>query len=159
MDANEANHISELWVERTAESYPHLAAALLSKEPDLFRNPVGATLRRSLSQLLRELFGAMDATEIDSALDPIVRLLVVQGSVPGDAVRFVSLLKPILRELSSGQNSAVFYSRIDEDSLDRLARMAADKHTQCREQLDRIRANEVQRASHVQQRIHARRPV
>jgi hypothetical protein len=36
--------------------------------------------------------------------------------------------------------------------------MAADKCTQCREQLARIRANEVQRANHVQQRIRARRP-
>jgi hypothetical protein len=153
MDANEANLISELWVARTAESYPHLAAALLSKEPDPFRNPVGAALRRGLSQLLHELFGEMDATAIDSALDPIVRLQAAQGATPGDAVRFVSLLKPALREFAPQRDLAVLDGRID-----RLAAIAAYKYTQCREQLAQIRAREVQRASYVQQRIRARRP-
>jgi hypothetical protein len=36
--------------------------------------------------------------------------------------------------------------------------MAVDKYAQCREQLARIRANEVRRANQVQQRICARRP-
>ena len=150
MDATEA--ILERWVARTAESYPRHAAALQRKEHDPFRNPVGDTLRRSLSQLLRELSGEMDATAIDSALDPIIRLQVVQGFAPDDAVRFVSLLKPILRGLEPEQNSAV-----DDGRIDRLAVMAADKYAQCREQLARIRANEVRRANHTQQRIRAGR--
>jgi hypothetical protein len=167
MDTNGAILILERWIARTAESYPRYAAALLSKEPDPFRNPVGATLRRSLSQLLRELFGEMDAPAIASAIDPIIRLLVVQGFAndalpPDDAVRFVSLLKPILRELASERNSAVLDGMIDDGTIDerridRLATMAADKYTECRAQLDRIRAHEVQRASHVQQLIRASR--
>ena len=150
MDATEA--ILERWVARTAESYPRHAAALLRKEHDPFRNPVGDTLRRSLSQLLRELSGEMDATAIDSALDPIIRLQVVQGFASDDAVRFVSLLKPILRGLAQEKNAAVFGGRIDQ-----LAVMAADKYAQCREQLARIRANEVRRANHTPQRIRAGR--
>ncbi len=161
MDASEA--ILERWSVRTAESYPRHAAALLIKEPDPFRNPVGATLRRSFSCLLRELSGDMDATAIESALDPIIRLQVVQGFSPDDAVRFVSLLKPILRGLAPERNSAVLDcevadDKMDDGRIDRLAAMAADKYTQCREQLARIRANEIQRASQTQQRIRARRP-
>jgi len=72
---------------------PALRDGLLSEERDPFRNPMGDALRRNLSQLLHELFGEMDATAIDSALDPIIRLQVVQGFAPDDAVRFVSLLK------------------------------------------------------------------
>jgi len=165
MDATEA--ILERWVARTAESYPRHAAALLRKEHDPFRNPVGDTLRRSLSQLLRELSGEMDAPAIDSALDPIIRLQVVQGFAPDDAVRFVSLLKPILRELEPDRNSAVLGDRIDDGTIDdgriddgridRLAVMAADKYAQCRKQLARIRANEIRRANHTQQRIRAGR--
>jgi hypothetical protein len=165
MDASKA--ILERWVARTAESYPPHAAALLRKEHDPFRNPVGDTLRRSLSQLLRELSGEMDATAIDSALDPIIRLQVVQGFAPDDAVRFVSLLKPILRELDPEQNSAIDDGRIDDrriddgriddGRIDRLAVMATDKYAQCREQLARIRANEVRRANHTQKRIRAGR--
>jgi len=161
MDASEA--ILERWIVETAESYPRHAAALLTKEQDPFRNPVGATLRRSLARLLCELSGEMDATAIDSALDPILRLQVVQGFSPDDAVRFVFLLKPILRELAAERNSAVLDrkigdGRIDGGRIDRLAAMAADKYTQCREQLARIRANEIQRASQTLQLIRARRP-
>jgi hypothetical protein len=156
MDASEA--ILERWVARTVESYPRHAAALLIKEQDPFRNPVGDTLRRSLSRLVRELFGEMNALAIDSALDPIVRLQVVQGFAPDDAVRFVSLLKPILQELAPERNSAVLDGGIDDGRIDQLAVMAVDKYTQCREQLARIRANEVRRTNQVQQRIRARRP-
>jgi hypothetical protein len=161
MDASDA--ILERWIARTAQSYPRHAAALLIKEQDPFRNPVGAMLRRGLWHLLRELLGEMDVTAIDSALDPIIRLQVVQGFAPDDAVRFVSLLKPILRELAPERNSAVFDGGIDDRGIDdgridQLAVMAVDKYAQCREQLARIRANEVQRASHMQQRIRARRP-
>jgi len=155
---NAAETILELWIARTAESYPRHAAALLSQEKDPFRNPVGALLRQSLSRLLRELSGEMDATAIDSALDPIIRLQVVQGFSPDNAVRFISLLKPLLRELGPEQNSAVLGVRIDDARIGQLARMAVDKYAQCREQLARIRANEVRRANQVQQRICARRP-
>jgi len=155
--------ILEQWVARTAQTYPHYATALLSKEQDPFRNPVGNTLRRSLSLLLRELSGEMDATAIDSALDPIIRLQVVQGFAPDDSVRSISLLKNILRELGPEQSSAVLGSRIDDgrindERIDRLAGIAVDKYAQCREQLARIRANEVRRTNHTQQRIRARRP-
>jgi len=114
---------------------------------------VGNTVRRSLSQFLSELAGEMDAMAIESALDPIIRLLVVQGFAPDDAVRFVSLLNPILRELAPEKQSGA----ISEGRIDRLAGMAADKYAQCREQLARIRVNEIRRANQVQQRINARR--
>lgn len=156
MDAS--GTILERWIARTAECYPRHASALLKEEQDPFRNPVGAVLRQSLSCLLRELFAEMDATAINSALDPIIRLQAVQalagdGFAPEEAIRFASLLKPILRELGPERNQAALDGRID-----RLAVMAADKYKQCREQLARIRANEVQRASQTQRRIRARRP-
>ena len=154
MDASETSVILEQWIARTAESYPRHAAALLSKEQDPFRNPVGDTLRRSLSQLLRELSGEMDATAIDSALDPIIRLQVVAR------LRFrrcgairISAEAHSPGIAAPGQNSAALDGWIDEDRIDRLAGMAADKYAQCREQLARIRANEVRRTNHVQQRI------
>jgi hypothetical protein len=155
---NATETILELWIARTAESYPRHAAALLSQEQDPFRNPVGAALRQSLSHLLRELSGELDATAVDSALDPIIRLQVVQGLSSDHAVRFISLLKPLLRELSEAQGSAAFGGRIDDARIGQLERMAVDKYAQCREQLARIRANEVRRTNQVQQRIRARRP-
>jgi hypothetical protein len=155
---NVAETILELWIARTAESYPRHAAALLSQEQDPFRNPVGAALRQSLSQLLRELSGEMDATVIDAALDPIIRLQLVQGFSSDDAVQFAFLLKPILQELAPEGRSAVVDCKIDDSRINRVAGMAVDKYAQCREQLARIRANEVRRTNQVQQRIRARRP-
>jgi len=109
---------------------PALRDGLLSEERDPFRNPMGDALRRNLSQLLHELFGEMDATAIDSALDPIIRLQVVQGFAPDDAVRFVSLLKDLLREDGPEQNSEALGGsldsrRIDNARIDRLADIAA----------------------------------
>jgi hypothetical protein len=156
MDATET--ILERWIARTAESHPRHAAALLSQEQDPFRNPVGALLRQNLSHLLRELSGEMDTTAISSALDPIMRLQVVQGFSSDDAVQFALLLKPILQELAPEGRSAVVDCKIDDSRINRLAGMAADKYAQCREQLARIRANEVRRTNPVQQRIRARRP-
>ena len=156
MDASEA--ILEQWVARTAESYPRHTAALLSKEQDPFRNPVSETLRRSLARLLCELLGEMDAMAIDSALDSIIRLQVVQGLASDDAVRFVFLLEPILQELRPERGPAVVDCKIASGRIDRLAALVADKYAQCREQLVRIRANEIERANQVQQRIFARRP-
>ncbi|MFZ0478244.1 MAG: RsbRD N-terminal domain-containing protein [Terriglobales bacterium] len=176
MDAAET--ILELWIARTAESYPRHAVILLSKEQDPFRAPVAATLRQGLLRLLQELSGEMSATAIDDALDPIIRLHVVQGLASEDAVRFVSLLKPILRELAAERDSAVLnrnidggviyeveiddarigVARINDGKIDGLAAMAADKYAQCRQQLAQIRTNEIHRMNHVQQRMRARRP-
>lgn len=173
-----AETILELWTARIAEAYPRHAAALLSKELDPFRAPVAAMLGQSLSRLLQELSGEMSATAIDAALDPIIRLHVVQGLALEDAVQFVFLLKPVLREVAAETNSAVVDgkddgggayeirisdvrnhdARIDEERIDRLAAMAADKYAQVRQQLVQIRTNEVRRMNHVQQRMRARRP-
>ena len=153
MDSDQAKLITELWIARTAESYPQHASALASKEPDPFRNPVRANMRQGLSRLLAELFSEMDSTAIDSALDPIIRLQAVQGATPDDTVRFVTLLKPILHELAPTLDLETLHARIDH-----LAVIAVNKYGQCREQLSRIRANEVHRTSYVLQRIHARRP-
>jgi len=152
MGASDA--ILEQWMERTAEVYPRQAVHGLTAEPDRFRNPVGHALRRGLSELLRELFGEMNPETIDMALDTIIRIRSVQGFSPSEAAGFVLLLKPVLRDFPVDGMMAVFDGRIDQ-----LAVKAADKYTQCREQLAQIRVREVQRANLVQQRMRARRPV
>jgi RsbT co-antagonist protein rsbRD N-terminal domain len=151
MDANETNLILEMWVARMAEVYPRHAASLLSNEQDPFRNPVGDSIRRSLSQLLRELLGEMETGAIDSALDAIVRIEVVQGIDADQAVTFLSLLKPILRVFAPQEDSSVLAIKVDW-----LVAAATEKYALCRQQLTAIRANEVRRMSHAQLRIRRR---
>jgi RsbRD-like negative regulator of sigma factor len=129
--------ILEEWIARTIQSYPSAAVPFLSGEEDPFRNPVGQTVRRSLTTLLEQLQGDMDVGRVAPALDAIVRIRAVQNLTASEAVGFVFLLKPILSELAPDLDRAAFGSR-----LDRLALMAFDKYMQCREQLAEIRVSE-----------------
>jgi hypothetical protein len=128
--------IVEQWFARTIETYPSQIARSLMNERDQFRNPVGHSLRDGFEILLQQLLGEMDPAQIETALDSIVRIRAVQDFSPSQAVGFVFLLKPIVRELAE-QHGLPLDSRIDQ-----LALMAFDKYMQCREQIARIRAEE-----------------
>jgi len=149
MSASEA--ILEQWITRTIASYPGLAVSFLASEKDPFRNPVGHTLREGLATLLQELLGddllgELNAERVQPALDAIIRIRAVQDLTPSQAVGFVFLLKPILRELAPEHDQAQLHDRID-----RVALMAFDKYMQCREQLADIRVSEGRRRMHVRQ--------
>jgi hypothetical protein len=137
--------ILERWIASTIQSYPSAAVPFLSREDDPFRNPVGHTLRESLRTLFAELQGNMDTDRIAPALDAIIRIRAVQDFTASQAVGFVFLLKPILRELAPEADQVSFDARIDQ-----LALMAFDKYMHCREQLADIRVSERRRSIRVQ---------
>ncbi len=128
--------IVERWFARTIETYPSQIARSFMNEQDQFRNPVGRALRDGLEILVQQLFGGMDPEQIEPALDDIVRIRAVQDFSPSQAVGFVFLLKPLLRELSLDIDVC------SDDRIDQLALMAFDKYMQCREQIAQIRAEE-----------------
>ncbi|MBZ5612813.1 MAG: RsbRD N-terminal domain-containing protein [Acidobacteriia bacterium] len=134
--------IVEQWIASALQSYPSASVPFLSAEDDPFRNPVGHTLRQSLTTLFDELRGNMETDRIAPALDALIRIRAVQDLTASQAVGFVFLLKPILRELAPIDASL-------NDRIDRLALMAFDKYMQCREELADIRVNEGQRRMHV----------
>jgi hypothetical protein len=137
--------ILEKWIAETIQSYPASAAPFLSGEDDPFRNPVGHTLRESLTTLFDELRGEMETDRIAHALDAIIRIRAVQDLTASQAVGFVFLLKPILRKLVPEPDPVL------NDRIDRLALTAFDKYMQCREQLADIRVSEGRRRIHVRQ--------
>ncbi len=130
----------EQWIAKTLQSYPSPAIPFISGEKDPFRNPVGHTVRQSLATLLEQLQGDMDPACIAPALNAIIRLRAVQDLTASQAVGFVFLLKPIVREFGPEHDTL----RIEE-RIDRLALMAFDKYMQCREQLANIRLSESRR--------------
>jgi hypothetical protein len=134
--------IVEKWIASALQSYPSASVPFLSAEGDPFRNPVGHTLRQSLTTLFEELRGDMETERLAPALDALIRIRAVQDLTASQAVGFVFLLKPILRELAPMDASL-------NDRIDRLALMAFDKYMQCREELADIRVNEGQRRMHV----------
>ncbi len=142
--------ILEQWIAETIQSYPPSAVPFLAGEGDPFRNPVGHTLRESLTALFKQLQGDMDTDCIATALDAIIRIRAVQDLTASQAVGFVFLLKPILRELRP-EHDPVLLDVLLNDRIDQLALMAFDKYMQCREQLADIRVSEGRRRIHVRQ--------
>lgn len=132
--------ILERWIAKTIASYPRAAQPFLAGQDDPFRNPVGHTLRQSLRTLLEQMQGEMDEGRIANALDDIIRIRSVQNLTASQAVGFVLLLKPILREMEHPTDPAPLDDRIDHIML-----MAFDQYMRCREQLAEIRLNERQR--------------
>jgi len=137
---NPRQEIVEKWIERLAGADPKQAAALRAPEPDPFRNPVGYSIRRSLTQLWEQLQGGMDPDVVDSALDAVIRIRAVQDMSPAEAVSFVAQLRLILRQLPEAFDSVLLEPRIDQ-----LERAARDKYVQCREQLHAARLHETER--------------
>ena len=141
MSVNET--ILEQWFTRTVQTYPKETVCFLATEKDPFRNPVGRALREGLTALLAEVLGEMDRTRIQSALDGIVHIRAVQDFTASEAVGFIFLLKPILRELMPEHDPVPLDTRVDEVAL-----VAFDEYTRCREKVADIRVNESRRAIH-----------
>jgi hypothetical protein len=90
-----------------------------------------------------------------SALDAIVRMHAVQDLSPAQAVSFVPLLKDVVREeLRSGRQIAQYESAYAELAarIDDLALLASDLYAECRDQIRRIKANELRRRTFVMER-------
>ncbi len=138
--------ILERWIADTIHFYPSATVLFLSSEDDPFRNPVGHTLRQSLASLFEQLQGSMDASQVVPALDAIIRIRAVQDLTASQAVGFVFLLKPIVRELAPELEQVLLGERIDQ-----LALMAFDSYMRCREQLAEIRLSESRRSFRLRQ--------
>ncbi len=159
------NAILEAWLARTLQAYPEHTSRFLGRDRDPFRNPVGHTLREAFPVLLDAVLGGADSVRLTAGLDRIVRIRAVQDFTAGQAVAFVFLLKPVLREAlhfplhppishlggedtqgvpGEGANPrdalAILESRIDE-----LALLAFDLFMRCRERIYEIKANEARR--------------
>ena len=139
--------IAEEWLGRMWRAYPGQAAAFLAREPDPFRNPVGATFRQALAILLEELFLGMDRGRVAAALDSIVQIRAVEDSPPGRALEFLFQLKPILERFEVGPGLDLLYSRIDE-----MALLAFDLYMKHREKTFEARTNEARRRVFVLER-------
>ena len=124
----------------------------LERESDRFQNPIGSTLAKETEFLYDVLLRPWNRDEIAPHLDAILRIHAVQDFSPAHAVRFVFLLRRAIRDEFKtelrGNGLAdelpVFESRIDD-----LALEAFDVYMQCREQIYKLRIDEVKRQAQV----------
>jgi len=136
------------WIEGVIDHYPEETGKFLRTQSDRFANPVGASLREGLTELLDGVFRGADPDELTSALDRVIRVRAVQEFSPSAAVGFVFDLKDLLREVTkgAGTDAACSLDAID-DRIERLGLHAFDVYMSCREQMWSIRMQEIRNQS------------
>jgi RsbT co-antagonist protein rsbRD N-terminal domain len=153
------------WFALIAGTYPQMTSEFLVKQEDQFGNPVGHAIRESIGPIYDQVVSGMDTEELQHALDGIVRIRSVQEFTPSQAVAFVFQLKTVIRgvtkgELRGGGKRVEVELAELEARIDRVALLAFDKYTECREKLHEVRNNEIKgRAERLLQRLNAKSPV
>jgi hypothetical protein len=138
------------WFEVIAGTYPKQTSNFLVKQKDPFRNPIGYAIERSIGPVYDQIVSTMDDDELRSALDGVVRVRSVQEFAPSEAVSFVFQLKSVIRDVLGDRVQELERSGdlAELDSkIDRVAMLAFDVYTECREKLFEIRAKEIRSQS------------
>jgi len=151
--------ILEKWFARIIGTYPDVTSKFLAKQKDRFRNPVGYAITQSIGPIYDQVASAMDADQLLEALDGIVRIRSVQDFTPTEAIGFVFQLKAVIRaEIGDRIRRLERWDQLAEleSRIDRVALLAFEKYTECRENLHQIRNREVDsRAARVLGRAQA----
>jgi hypothetical protein len=142
------NAIKDKWLRQIAETYPDRTAVFLKQKRNQFDNPVGHILTINVEIILQKFLEGADPEEFQTPLNEIIKVRSVQGFSPSQAIRFVYLLKDVIRNEVSDQvqDRAGFQELAGiEDRIDELACKAFDLYMQSREQIYTLRVNEVKR--------------
>jgi hypothetical protein len=142
--------LCDRWLGAVLGDYGEETAARWRRERDRFANPVGHALVTGLPELLAAVAaGGEPGPGAAAALEGIVRIRSVQELVPSRAVGFVLVLRDAIREeladeLAGGARAAEL---ADVDAaIERLALLAFDGYVRCREQMFRLRQEELKRS-------------
>ena len=137
------------WLGAVLAEYGEQTAVRWRRE-DPFGNPVGHTLATGLPQLLEAVAtGGETPAGAATALEAILRIRSVQDLAPSRAVGFVYRLRDAIRdelaaELAGGALASEL-ATVDE-RIERLAWLAFDTYVRLREQIFRLRQEELKRS-------------
>jgi hypothetical protein len=143
--------VFERWFERVLDGYPEKTGTFLRSQKDPFANPVAAGLREGLGQIVSGLAEGAAPSDLEGALDRVIRVRAVQDFSPAEAVGFICDLKPIVRdvlqfEANAGPQCAEELSDV-ERCIDGLLLVGFDVYMRCREEVWAIRAREIRNQS------------
>jgi hypothetical protein len=152
--------ILKKWFERIIGSYPDVTSRFLAKQKDQFQNPVGYAITQSIGPIYDQVASAMDTEQLLEALDGIIRIRSVQDFSPTETIGFVFQLKAVIRaEVGDRIRGLEKWNELGEleSRIDRVALLAFEKYTECRENLHQVRNREVEsRAARLLGRVKAR---
>ncbi len=138
------------WLGAVLAEYGELTAARWARERDQFANPVGHALSTGLPLLLESIAaGGETSPGAAAALEAILRIRSVQDFAPSRAVGFVYRLRDAIREELSaelaGGSLPAELAAVD-GRIERLAWLAFDVYVRLREQIFRLRQEELKRS-------------
>ncbi len=137
--------ILKRWLDLILEIYPADTVALMRKEQDPFKNPVGATFSREIETLFKQLCEGVQNGEYRTSLDAILKIRSVQDFSPSKAVGFIFQLKKAIAETLKGEicrEQNIEAWRAFQSRIDGLALQAFDIYMGCREKICEIRVNQ-----------------
>jgi len=141
--------LSEKWADLVLQTYPKETQKIWGRQKDRFQNPVGASIIEATRDLFDNMLDWQDAGKIAEGLDKLIRIRSVQDFTPSQAISFVFLLKKLLRDeffkpmKKEGKLDDLLRF---EAKVDNMAMMAFDIYSKSREQIFRLRVDEVKRA-------------
>lgn len=141
--------MAEKWADLILQTYPRETQKIWGSQKDRFQNPVGVTITEATRELFSLMLDWQDAEKIAEGLDKLIRIRSVQDFSPSQAISFVFLLKKLLRD--------EFFQPMKKDGtledllrfeakVDNMAMMSFDIYSKGREQIYRMRVDEVKRA-------------
>ncbi len=138
------------WLDALLADYGEETAANWLRERDPFANPIGHAFRTGAPKLIEVISsdGELGAAAA-AALEPIVKIRSIQDLAPSRAVSFVYMLRDAIRDelaaaLAQGAHAAEFVAV--ERRIEQLALLAFDVFVRCREQVFRLRQDELKRS-------------
>ena len=147
--AERKDEMSEKWADLILQTYPKETQKVWGRQKDRFQNPVGVTILEATKELFDLIIVWEEAEKIAAELDRLIRIRSVQDFSPSQAISFVFLLKKLLRDEFFKDMKAD--GTLDdllrfEARVDNLAMMSFDIYSKGREQIFRMRVDEVKRA-------------
>ena len=147
--AERSEELAQKWADLILGTYPPQTQAVWKQNRERFSNPVGHAILTSTAELIPLLLSWNDADAVGRALTQLVKIRAVQDFTPSQALSFVFLFKKLLRqefmrELS--ERGALEELLAFETRVDNLAVIAFDIYVAARDQVQRMRVDEVKRA-------------
>jgi hypothetical protein len=137
--------ILDRWFDAVIATYPPDSHMFFRERADRFANPVGTTIRESLSGILDRFLDGDDAGSTTPFLEDVLRVRAVQGFAPSQALGFVLELKRIVRQVLAGGGTSEALAgplaRMDA-RIDDLALRSFDVFIGFREKVYELRSQE-----------------
>ncbi len=143
--ADRRKEILRKWEEVVLDRYEAESVRIFKNQKDPFANPLGHKTSAGLEELYEVVCDESDVEIETPALGQLIKLMAVQNIAPSQALGFVFSLKVIVRKVAGKKEiSSREWESLDA-RVDRAALALFDIYNACREQLHRVRFNDLQK--------------